>query len=229
MSDIINEQGPLPSDFSSTSKIDAIPAVGDEQKDLGNQENSFASLMQNKGMQPAQASPKIEAVSPFDLAGLGAKPIAAPNTSSLMNQTRSVQSTLETIHGQLSTPNLKLKSSQKYLVQNKLTDVNNHLKSANAKMGISPGASQEDLVSSKPTGATGPIAQYLGYVTDGMNQLDAAKQQLSSISQSGKNLAPADFMLLQLKFNKAQQELDFTSAILGKSIEGLKTIMGVQI
>jgi flagellar hook-basal body complex protein FliE len=184
-------------------------------------------MMQNKEPAAGQmpSANKVTAVSPFDLAGIGAKPIAAPNMETLMHQASVAQNTLNTVHGQLSYPNLKLKASQKYLVKNKLMDANNHLRAANAKMGISPEAAPVAAT----TKESGPIAQYLGYVTDGMNQLEAAKKQLGTISAQGSNLSPAEFMLLQLKFNKAQQELDFTSAVLGKSIEGFKTIMNVQI
>ncbi len=227
MSDIIDDKDPLPSDVSSTTKIEATPPVGDGQQDMETQDKSFATMMQNKDQKAAQMTPKAETVSPFDLAGLGAKPIASPNMDTLIGQANSVHNTLGSIQDQLSTPNLKLKSSQKYLVKNKLTDVNNHLTAANAKLGVPP--QEESASAAGASSATGPIAQFLGYVADGKNQLDAAKKQLSHITASGKNLAPADFMLLQLKFNKAQQELDFTSALLGKCVEGIKTIMGVQI
>ena len=221
----INEPEPLPKDVSSPSKIEAIPDIGDEHQEVGGKDQAFASLMQDKGPAAQMPPSKVTAVSPFDLAGIGAKPIAAPNMETLMHQTTVAQNTLSTVHEQLSYPNLKLKASQKYLVKNKLMDANNHLRAANAKMGIAPQAPHEAIA----TKESGPIAQYLGYVTDGMNQLEAAKKQLGTISAQGANLSPADFMLLQLKFNKAQQELDFTSAVLGKSIEGFKTIMNVQI
>jgi len=228
MADPINEQEPFPSDVSSTSKIEAIPDTFDEHQEVGSKDQTFAAMMQNK--QPAAgqmpSSNQVTATSPFDLAAIGAKPIAAPNMDTLMQQANVAQTTLNTVHGQLSYPNLKLKASQKYLVKNKLMDANNHLRAANAKMGIAPEASPEAAATTKESG---PIAQYLGYVTDGMNQLEAAKKQLRTISAQGSNLSPAEFMLLQLKFNKAQQELDFTSAVLGKSIEGFKTIMNVQI
>ncbi len=231
MTDTIDPKDPLlPGDATSPSKIEAIPDIGDERQGIGEKDQSFAALMQNKEPAASQMVGKTTAISPFDLAGLGAKPIAAPSVETLMHQTMTAQNTLSAVHGQLSTPNLKLKASQKYLVKNKLMDANNNLRAANAKMGISPSASPEQAAAMKESGAgTGPIAQFLGYVTDGMSQLDQAKKQLGAISAQGANLAPADFMLMQLKFNKAQQELDFTSAVLAKSIEGFKTIMGVQI
>ena len=129
------------------------------------------------------------------------------------------------IHSQLSNPDLKLKASQKYLVKNKLSDANANLRAANAKMGISA----QDAPSSSEIKGSGPFSEYLRYVTDGVTQLEAAKKQLGAISAQGANLSPPEFMLVQLKVNKAQQELDFTSAVLGKSLEGIKTIMNIQI
>ncbi len=225
MPDPINSKNPLPSDIESPSKIEHIPDVGDEQRDPGTQSQSFSSLMQGKEPMAPNATPQVQPVSPFDLAQLGAKPIMTPSVNTLIDQTNLAQRTLGTVQTQLSYPDLKLKSSQKYLVKNKLTDVNTHLRAANAKMGIPPREAQEDMA----TKGQGPIAQYLGYVTDGMSQLEDAKKHLSTLSQQGSNISPAQYMLLQLKFNKAQQELDFTSAILAKSIEGFKTIMNVQI
>lgn len=220
----MNEKPDLPSDISSTSKIEHIPDVGDEHREIGGEpQQSFSSFMKPQEMNAAQITPKVPSVSPFDLAHMGIKPISSPNVNTLIEQTNLLSGSLNTVHNQLSYPNLKLKSSQKYLVKSKLTDVNTHLRAANAKLGIPPSEPQETVK------GAGPISQYIGFVTDGMNQLESAKKQLSTISSQGASVNPAEYMLLQMKFNKAQQELDFTSTVLAKSIEGLKTIMNVQI
>lgn len=227
MRDIINENTPLPGDASEVTKIESIPSMGEELGHLEDQTQNFAQIMQAKEAEAAKASARTPTISPFDLAQVGAKPIASPNMQTLMDQTNLAHKTFSTIQDQLSTQNLKLKPSQRYLVKNKLSDVNTHLRAANAKMGIPPLEPSEEP---SPSKASGPIAQYLSYVTDGMNQLSAAKKQLGEISSRGPNaLSPAEFMLLQLKFNKAQQELDFTTTLLAKSLEGLKTVMNVQI
>ncbi len=220
----MNEKPDLPGDVIPTSKIEAIPDIGDERGGIQEEaKQSFSSLMQSKETGAAQMAPKVSQISPFDLAHMGIKPIGSPNVNTLLDQTDLLHGSFQTVQNQLSYPNLKLKSSQKYLVKNKLTDVNANLRAANAKLGISPTEPLEEMK------GTGPIAQYLGYITDGMSQLDSAKKQLQSISSKGANVNPAEYMLLQLKFNKAQQELDFTSTVLAKSIEGIKTIMNVQI
>lgn len=228
----MTENTPLPSDISSPSKIEALPNMSDDQQGIEERTQSFASLMQSK--EPAakgqeMMSHKVSNVSPFDLASNGARPIGTPNIETLMAQTNLAHNTMTTVQTQLSHPDLKLKASQKYLVKNKLSDANTNLRAANAKMGIVPTENNEELAKASTKGS-GPIAQHLlRYVTDGLDQLEAAKKQLGAISAQGANLSPAEFMLVQLKMNKAQQELDFTSAVLGKSIEGFKSIMNVQI
>jgi hypothetical protein len=220
----MNEKPELPGSTTPSSKIEAIPSMGDERRGVGDDaQQSFSSLMQPKETDVTKMAPKVSNVSPFDLAHMGIKPIGSPNVNTLIEQTDLLHGSFNTVQNQLSYPNLKLKSSQKYLVKNKLTDVNAHLRAANAKLGISPSEAPPEMK------GAGPIAQYLGYITDGMNQLDSAKKQLGAISAQGSNVNPAEYMLLQLKFNKAQQELDFTSTVLAKSIEGMKTIMNIQI
>ena len=227
----MNENTPLPSDITSPNKIEALPNMGDDQQGIEERAQSFASLMQSKEQSPKaeeMTAHRVSNVSPFDLASNGAKPIGTPNLETLMAQTNLAHNTMTTVQTQLSNPDLKLKASQKYLVNNKLSDANANLRAANAKMGIAPKENREEI--NATSGKSGPIAQHLlRYVTDGLDQLEAAKKQLSSISAQGANLSPAEFMLVQLKMNKAQQELDFTSAVLGKSIEGFKSIMNVQI
>lgn len=220
----MNEKPELPGSVNPSSKIEAIPDIGDEHKGIGGQEQqSFSSLMQPKETDVAKMTPKVSAISPFDLAHMGIKPIGSPNVNTLIEQTDVLHGSFNTVQNQLSHPNLKLKSSQKYLINSKLTDVNTHLRAANAKLGISPSEAPQE------TKGTGPISQYLGFIADGMSQLDSAKKQLGVINSQGTHVNPAEYMLLQMKFNKAQQELDFTSTILAKSIEGMKTIMNIQI
>jgi hypothetical protein len=218
------EKPDLPGNVTPTSKIEAIPNIGEEHQGVGdNPQQSFASMMQSKEADVSQMAPKVSNISPFDLAHMGIKPVGSPNVNTLIEQTDLLHGSFNTVQTQLSHPNLKLKSSQKYLVNSKLNDVNTHLRAANAKLGIPPSEAPQ---ASKGTGA---IAQYLGYIADGMSQLDSAKKQIGVLGSQGANVNPSEYLLLQMKFNKAQQELDFTSTVLAKSIEGIKTIMNIQI
>ena len=69
----------------------------------------------------------------------------------------------------------------------------------------------------------------MNYLADGQQQLASAQRQLQSLKAKGDSLAPADFLLVQVKLNKAQQELDFTSVLLANAVSGFKTLMNVQL
>ena len=107
-------------------------------------------------------------------------------------------------------PDLKFKRQHQYLLQNKLSDANDHLRAANNRLGLPP--TEADAT---PTQA-GPIEKFLGYVTDSQNQLLAAQNKLQDLSNSGQQLNPGSLLLLQVQLGQAQQELEYASTLLGK-------------
>jgi hypothetical protein len=220
-------QKPLPGDISRPERIEAAVPFGEEQPEIGTPSQSFSSLMQKPESGLASQAGKAQMVSPFDLAQGPRQNIGAPNLDTLLAQVQLAQSTMSDLQNQFSYPNLKLKSSQRYVMKNKLADANANIRAATAKMGV-PLPNEEDA-GSLPSKGTGPLAQFLNYVTDGMNQMESAKQQLNDLKNKGKNLTPADFLLIQIKLNKAQQELDFTSVLLSKAVEDFKMLMNIQL
>ena len=216
-------QKPIPDDINPPDKIGAIMPIGEEGKDLASTTQSFSSYMKAPPV-AEQGGTKAQMISPFDLAQGGAKAgMPAPNLGTIMSQVNLAQSTMTDLQSQMNYPNLKLKPSQKYIIKNKLTDANSNLRMANAKLGI---PSSDAPTSSK---ASGPLGRFLDYVSDGMNQLESAKMQLSTMKEKGHNLSPGDFLMIQIKMNKAQQELDFTSVLLSKAVEDFKMMMNVQL
>ena len=213
----------IPDNINPADKIGAMMPVGEDQHDSMANTQAFSSYMQNN---PAvdSGSNKAQMISPFDLAQQGPKSgMPTPNVGTIMSQVQLAQNSMSDLQSQLSYPDLKLKASQKYIVKNKLTDANANLRAANAKLG-SP------ILDSRPHGnISGPLGTFLNYVSDGMNQLDSAKQQLASLKSQGHNLTPADFLMIQIKMNKAQQEIDFTSTLLGKCVDDFKQLMNIQL
>ncbi len=217
-------QKPIPDDISKPDRIEATFPFGEGQKEVGTPTQSFSSFMQQPeaGSTASQLS-KTHMPSPFDLAQ-GTRPMAGtPNIDTLLGQIQLGQNTMSNIQNQLSYPNLKLKASQRYVIKNKLSDAGTNLRAASARMGM---PAQEGT---SPVKGSGPLVQFLQYVTDGMNQMESAKQQLNNLKNKGQNLTPGDFLLIQIKLNKAQQELDFTSVMLSKAVEDFKMLMNVQL
>ncbi len=216
------QTGPiLPKDVADVDRIvSTAPISANEEKVPTGQ--PFSSFMQEtKG---TASTGKTPMVSPFDLPAHGT-PMAtsAPTLGTLMNQVNSAQSTLADLSTNMNTPGLKLKASQKYLLKNKMSDANSSFRVANAKLGAEipdePDASKFQ----------GPMAKFLALLTDGQGQMEAAQKQLENLKDKGATLQPADFLLIQVKMNKAQQELEYSSVLLSNAVGAIKQLMQVQL
>lgn len=219
---------PSPLDkLPGVQKAGATSPIGQETGKLPNQ--SFQSYMERANTAQIPGAPGSQtpssAASPFDLAAGGKPPLSTgPTMQSLLAQTTQAHTALGDISNALSTPNLKLKQSQKYLLKNKLTSANANLRSANAKLGVNPLPEETEAPSDG-----GPIGKFLSYVTDGQNQLEAAQQQLKSMNKTGENINPAQLLLVQLKLNKAQQEIEYSSIMLSNAVSDIKMLFGIQL
>lgn len=213
-----------------TDKIESTPRLGEETGKTPSQ--SFQSYMDQAGGQAKggmlggpEASKGPAMASPFDLAG--GQPLATgPTMQSLLAQTMQAHASLGDISSALSTPNLKLKQSQKYLLKNKLTSAKAHLRSANSKLGTDPIPDDKEEGESA---SKNPFGKFLSLVTDGQNQLQAAQHQLKSMDNTGSNINPAELLLVQIKLNKAQQEIEYSSIILSNAVSDIKMLFGIQL
>ena len=165
---------------------------------------------------------KPEGPSPMELpekAGTG----TGPTMDSIHEQMQKTSDSLGNVHDQLSTKNLKLKQSQKYLLRNKLSDANTDIRAAAEKAGVDTGKA--------PSRSTrqNPIARFLALVTDGQQQLGAAARKIQSMNAEGKAMSPGDLLLTQVKLSKAQQEIEYSSVILSKAIDNIKMLFNIQL
>ncbi len=210
---------PTPLPKPDVERIPGTPAIGaggvHDESELAAR---FQSYMQGASTPTAAHGP-----TPMELVGHPPVGAAQPTFDTLITQAKLASMTLGDVQNQLSTPNLKLKQSQKYLLKNKLSDATNHLRSANAKMGAPiPDEPEEDS-------SQGPFSRFMGLLTDGQNQLDSAQAYLKKMNDSGTSLSAGDMLLLQVKMNKAQQELEYASVLLGKAMDDIKTLFNVQL
>ncbi len=214
----------LPGDVEDPGRIFAAEPVGTGEKEsLHMPTQPFSSFMQQGAANPMAAAGKSPMISPFALMQ-GQAPLATtPTMGTLMAQVNNVQSTLGDINTQLNTPNLKLKASTKYLVKSKLSDANDNLRTFNAKIGAQ--------VPPEPDASTfsGPLGRFFAYLNDGQAQMEQAKMQLQNLKDKGTNISPGDFLLVQVKLNKAQQLLEFTSVLLSNAVSDIKQLMQVQL
>lgn len=162
-------------------------------------------------------------VSPMELQGADAAKAAGPTLPSLIQQASQTQETLSDIQKKLKTPNLRFKRQHQYLLKNKLTDANNHLRSAIQKLG------GEVPATKKPPKGAGPLEKFISLVGDGQDKMHAVTDQLKSIGESDKKMSPTDYLIVQVKLAQAQQEIEYSSVLLSKMVDALKQTLNIQI
>jgi hypothetical protein len=212
---------PNPKDVTQTP---ITPRVGEgSTKSPDDAIRTFSSYMKEGGEPAGPAgAQKTGQVSPFDLAH-GKVPAPGPTIASIQEQAKMANATMGDISNQLGTPKLKLKQSTKYLLKNKLNSAKGHLQSASTKMGAPVVGEEEE----KEGG--GPLQKFVNLVTSGQRQLQATQAHLAAIAAKGEQMNPADMLMVQIKLNKAQQELEYSSLLLGKAIDDLKLMMNIQL
>jgi hypothetical protein len=187
----------------------------------------FDSYMQGAGQPKTQmpgtpGAPGGSAVTPAAIPQGPAISSTGISYNTLLAQATTAQDSLGTVNKQLNDKNLKLKRSQSHLVRQKLGDANGYVRAAGTKLG----AQMPDPQTSP--GVSG-ISRFIAMVNDGQNQLVAVQQQLHHLAASGQQINPGEMMAVQVKMNLAQQEIEYTSTLLGKVIQSITTLMNTQL
>lgn len=212
----------LPTGPTDIDKIDELtPVEGPGGGKKMPKEGEFASMMKEEktSTQPGATPNKI---SPMELGEQNKISTKPPTFEDIHNQMKTVSGSLGDVQNQLQTKGLKLKQSQKYLLRNKLTTANDQIRQVAKKVGVDTGP-PPDL-----SGKKSPITKFLSLVADGQNQLNSATAEVQKLNDS-KQMNPGDFLLIQLKLQKAQQELDYSSVLLGKAVDMIKQLFNIQV
>lgn len=210
----------FPQDIEDVGRPQPTLPIGTGGKPLPTQGSFQAYMQEAKG---ATLGKTTGQQSPFDVMQGQSLAASGADVKTLLTQVNTAQTTLADLNNELNTPKLKLKQSQRWLLKQKLSNSNAHLRSANEKLGIPPSPPFEEPEEG------GPIYKFLTYLTDGQKQISLAHQQLSDLNASGKTLTPSDLLLIQIKLAKAQQELEYSSVVLSKAVDDMKTLMNVQL
>lgn len=215
----------LPGDIEDPGRVFPTEPVGTGEKEslkMPTSTQPFSNFMQGAA-NPMAAAGKSPMISPFALMQGQTQVSAAPTMATLMAQMNNVQSTLGDINTHLNTPKLRLRASTKYLLKNKMSEANDNLRTFNAKIGAQVPAEPD------PSTFSGPLGRFFAYLNDGQSQMEQAKMQLQNLKDKGTNISPGDFLLIQVKLNKAQQLLEFSSVLLSNAVSDIKQLMQVQL
>ena len=141
---------------------------------------------------------------------------------SLLAQASQTKDSLGTVEQQLNDKNLKLKRSQNHLVRQKLGDANSYIRTAGSKLGLNPSEGK------MPPGLSG-VSRFIAMVNDGQDQLAQVQELLKKMAARGESLTPGEMMSVQVKMGLAQQEISYTSTLLGKVIQSITQLMNTQL
>lgn len=206
---------------SQVPKIERVEIAGPIEGSEGTQVTGtpFSSYME-----PGKAAPSSPAstISPMELSRSSVPIQGMPTAESVGAQMKTAASSLGDLKQSLSTPDLKLKPSQKYLLRNKLTEANEQIRGVAAKAGVDVGPPVNTL------SRNNPLAKFVSLITDGERQLGEAQVQLAERAKKG-TIDPTELLIMQVKVNKAQQEIDYSTILLSKAVEDIKMLFNVQI
>lgn len=141
----------------------------------------------------------------------------------LAEQARDVIAKIDELKQKLNTPNLELKSSMQQELRNKLSHIDDSLRVAMSRTGL------EYTPPVAPEKSQGTINRFLGLLTDSQDKLMHLTDDIERINASGKPFSPATMIVLQMKVGIMQQEIEFFTTVVNKSLESTKTIMNVQV
>lgn len=208
-----------------------VDPIGGKSPNIPTEESSEKSFQTHMEAKPTNAA-KSQAPSPMDIANVQKNPSTPPTLETIQNQAGSVSSSLGDIKSQLHTKGLKLKNHEKTLLSKKLRNANSHINTAKKHL-VDPDEEgtkqQEENFDQKLYKSRNPIAKFLAMVSDGQHQMVSAAETIKKLNSSGKSVQPGQLLLVQIKLNKAQQELAYTSTILGNATSMIKTLMNIQI
>jgi hypothetical protein len=176
-------------------------------------ESTFKSYM--------ESTPETEGKSPIATEHPAPFQVGNPTYDSITEQIGDTKDLLADMQQKLQTPGLKFKRSEQSLLNTKLAEANNYIRTSAKKLGYNP--PKLDLPTKTP-----PINKFISYITDGQRQLDEVQNQLATLSAKGQ-LQPQQMLLIQVKLSQAQQEIEYSSVLLAKTIDFLKQTINIQI
>ncbi len=189
----------------------------------GRPPTGFETHMQGPGGRlPEGGTTPTTGPTPMEMASTPPLATGGLSFDSLLAQSGQMQDSLGTVGKQLGNKNLKLKRSQSHLVKQKLGDASSHIRASASKLGLTP---QEAKL---PPGLSG-ISRFIAMVNDGQDQLVQVQEQLKKMAAGGANVDPGMMLSVQVKMGLAQQEIQYTSTLLGKVIQSMTQLINTQL
>jgi hypothetical protein len=186
---------------------------------VGKPPGDFASYTEG-GYRTSTTPPS--GATPLELASNPSLNQTIPTYDSLLAQSKTTQDSLGYVEKQLNTKNLKLKHAHTLILNEKLDSANNYLQQAAVRLGAAP-------LSSPNTAGLSGIAKFLAMINHGQDQMASVQSQIAELAKKPGELNPGAMLAIQVKMSQAQQEVEYSSMLLGKVIQSITQILNTQL
>lgn len=217
--------------IGSISKTQGTKKVVDpqdfaENRIAPNKEKFDASMRVDADIQTAKIDPTKNTSLIDEIRTLNRKVDEASKVQpvQLAEQSKDVIAQIEELKYRLTDPSVEIKSDYKHILRNKLEHIDGSLRVALDKAGleyIPPEAMEQ-------SGNT-PVERFLNLLTSGQDQMKTLGGEIQKIADEKSTISPANLLMVQMKVNYIQQEIELFTSLLNKALEGVKTIMNVQV
>lgn len=150
-----------------------------------------------------------------------------PSVEQIQNRSKEAIQKIDKVKETLETAQVEIKRPVRKLMQDKLNHIDDSIRVALSKSGTEV---------TEPTAATqtgdnsfSPIRNFIDHLTHAQYQLENLGTYLESMAADKRELAPANMLAIQIKVTHIQQEVEFFSNLLNKSLESTKALMNVQV
>jgi len=201
-------------------KFDDALEKADSKWELANPKTTIVAAEQVTKLSPINemsvASNKIERLKPVTV-------------DQLVEQANSLKADIQTPINKIQTaqteqPNLHVSSAHDALLTDKLIHVDTTLKAALNKVGVEVTASEIHQ-----TSGHNPLVKFLNYLTNSDQQITQLLGELNGVNASKDRISPDKLLAVQIKLSFVTNEIEFFTNVLNKALDGVKTVMNVQV
>lgn len=231
-----NEEHPRIEPIEGGSRGQIKQVVTEAQEEIGVSKAKFDEALSKADTSKVELRRDVVAPEPLAVKDVPHSPIAVAAQAN--TEVPKVTPTPESLAAQASELRKQLERPRALLLEtktldaqtvSKLTSSIGHIDRAlqdasRLTTGVEKGSMLAAGDTSKP-----PIVRFLGYLTESDKRLSTFVEEVNALQGPDKKIAPHQLLALQVKLGFIQQELEFFTAVLNKSLESTKTVMNVQI
>ncbi|MDP1880017.1 MAG: hypothetical protein Q8K60_03650 [Parachlamydiaceae bacterium] len=151
--------------------------------------------------------------------------ISKLSPESVKAQANQVIAQMENAKKQLSQPNVEIKASYQTLLRNRLGHIDDTLKIALSKAGVEYVPPPANTKNAKGN----VVLQFIEMLTSSQDQIGTLNKTFDDFKDEKGNISQANLMKIQVKMSYVSHQVELFANMLNKCLEGIKTVMNIQV